>query len=352
MKEEEIIINENFKDLLNNLLKEGLIDEFESKGYKIIYFGEKSSSYFESLINNYPINENSIEEIQSHLDDTNDTRNYILYIKYKDIYIGGLSIFDFQSKEGFGLYKYPNNPDKSFYLGQWEENQKSGKGFLKIDNNHLYLGNFKNNQMHGDGLYYNKKNGNYFYGLFNNGMFEKGLYCNLLKDIFYIGRFKNNKKNDDFCCYFNHKKNKLFFGEVKNDLFIKGNIIFLSIKETEKEIDMKIEKLIYYGRNKKNDSRIINKKGTNETIEAITCNAIQLANYTINDLGEIIKLFDELEETFNESSYNNAIGRYNNYENEFSFEKDFIESYNFYLNKLNDNLDNLDIKEIKKTFIN
>ena len=63
---------------------------------------------------------------------------------------------DFQSKEGFGLYKYLKSPDNAFYLGQWSMNVKSGIGFLKIDKNHLYIGNFNNNMRNGHGIYFYK----------------------------------------------------------------------------------------------------------------------------------------------------------------------------------------------------
>ena len=188
LEDENILFDEKPQELLKLLMKDGSIDEFDKKGYKINYYGEnESTSYLESISKNFPIDERSISEIQSHLNNMEDTRNYILYIKYKNIYIGGLSIFDFQSKEGFGFYKYLNIKENAFYLGQWEENQKSGKGFLKIDNNHLYIGNFKNNQINGEGLYHNRKNNNYYFGSFNNGIFKKGLFFNLKKDIYYFG---------------------------------------------------------------------------------------------------------------------------------------------------------------------
>ena len=186
MIEEEIAFNDSPQEILNILLKDGSIDDSDKKGYKINYLGENNKSYFACLSNSLSKDVIDLEEIQSHLKNAEDTRNYILYIKYKDIYIGGLSILDFKSKEGFGFYKYLNNPEPRFYLGQWEENEKSGIGFLKFNNNHFYFGNFKNNQMNEYGLYYNKKDGNFFYGLFNNGKFNKGFYCSLIKDIYII----------------------------------------------------------------------------------------------------------------------------------------------------------------------
>ena len=350
VEEQKIIFDEKPQDLLKFLMEEGSIDEFDKKGYKINYFGEnESSSYLESISKNFPIDGNNINEIQSHLNNTQDTRNYILYIKYKDIYIGGLSIFDFQSKEGFGLYKYINSEENAFYLGQWELNQKSGKGFLKMDNNHLYIGNFKNNQRDGEGLYHNRSTNNFYFGSFNNGVFKKGLYCNLLKDIYYFGEFDNNRKNCKFCCYLNYKENRLFFGQIKNDLFIKGFIGYLKIIENENEISIEIEKIIYYNKNSKDDSKKIILINSNQEFEMAMYNVLQAVD-NIKNLFENMKLLDELEEIYNDKSYNNGIGRYNSYENDYSFENDFIENYDYYFNSINEILKVIDLKEIKNNF--
>ena len=350
LEEQNIIFDEKPQELLKLLIGEGSFDELEKKGYKINYYGEnKSSAYLESISKNFPIDENNINEIQSHLNNTKDTRNYILYIKFKDIYIGGLSIFDFQSKEGFGFYKYLNNQENAFYFGQWEENQKSGKGFLKMDNDHLYIGNFRNNQIDGDGLYHNRSTSNYYFGSFNNGVFKKGFFCNLIKDIYYFGEFDNNKKNDKFCCYFNYKKNRLFFGQIKNDLFIKGYIGYLKIIENESAINIEIEKIIYYNKNSKDDAKKIILIKSNEEFEMAMYNVLQTVDNLKNFL-EDMKLFEELEETYNEDSYNNGIGRYNSYENEYSFESEFIENYDYYFNGLNEILKIIDLKEIKNNF--
>ena len=186
MYDEDILINENRLDLLKLLFIDGVIDELNDKCYKINYFGEKNKDYLESLIQNYPIDESNIVNIQNILKNQEDERNYYIYIKYKNLYIGGLSIFDFQSREGFGLNKYLNKDDESFYIGQWEANEKNGIGFLKIDENHLYFGKFKENQINGEGLFFNKENGNYFFGLFNKGEIMKGLYINLKKAKMHI----------------------------------------------------------------------------------------------------------------------------------------------------------------------
>ena len=84
-----------------------------------------------------------------------------IIIKYKDIYIGGVSS-NFNLRQGFGLNKYENS--SSFYLGQWNNNMKEGNGFLKIDENILYVGSFHLNQFDGFGILYYKSNNTFFLG--------------------------------------------------------------------------------------------------------------------------------------------------------------------------------------------
>ena len=60
-----------------------------------------------------------------------------------------------------------------------------------------------------------------------------------------------------------------------------------------------------------------------------------------------MKLFDELEEIYNDSSYNTRIGRYNSYENSYSFENDFIENYNYYFENLSTFLNQMNLDDIK-----
>ena len=348
MLEEEIILDEKPQKLLEILNKDGLIDEIDKKGYKIVYLGE-NGAYLESVSKNFPINNEILKEVQSHLKNTEDTRNYTLFIKYKDIYIGDLSIFNFQFKEGFGLYKYLNNEEKAFYLGQWEKNQKSGLGFLKIDNNHFYFGYFKKNKIDGQGFYYNKENGNYYFGIFNQNVFKKGIYFNVKKDIYYIGEFQNNKKNDNFCYYFNYKKNTLFLGKIKNDLFIKGHLFFLRIKENENDFTIENIRIVYYDKNSKEDSKKIIFKNSNEIYEDVFKSIVQFT-HKIKNMTENMKLFGELEECYKDNSYNNALGRYNSYKNSYSFQNDLIDNYNDYSLNFNANLRELDKIKKKNNF--
>ena len=343
MLEDDILLNENPLDLLKTLFKDGIIDELNEGNYKINYFGEKSEKYLESLIKYYQINDNNIEKVKNILKNKEDERNYIIYIKYKDIYIGGLSIFDFKSREGFGLNKYLDNKESPFYIGEWKENQKNGIGFLKIDDNHLYFGNFKENQLNDNGLYLNKDSENFFYGLFNNGDFKQGLYINLNKDIYYFGKFNNGKKNDDFSVYINYKKNRIFIGQIQNDIFINGYVIILKIEETKNNIILKIRNIVYRDKDKYIPIKIKNNKNLEKFIYIVP--------KIVNQLKMIFENFEEslseLENIYNDNTYNNRIGRYNSTENSFSFKEEIFENYNQYSDMFNDILKEINIDYLK-----
>jgi len=339
-EEDEIDISDP-KNLLKILLKKDSIGEYHKNEFSIKYLGEKSSPYFNFLINNFPLKDNKIDEIKSFLNNKEDIRNYIVLIKYKDIYNGGLSILDFKSRIRFGLNIYLNNIESTFYFGQWKNNQKSGIGFIKTENS-LYIGNFLNNQISGYGLLYNKETGNYYYGQFSKGIFQKGFNCNFTKDIYYIGGFVNNKKYDKFCCYFNSKKNKLYLGNIKDDLFIKGHIINLKITEMEDKIIIKIESIYSYDRSNQIYLADIISIKNDKIFEEITYDLLQNLEILKQKIIEINKLFRELEEAFNEDSYNEQIE--NNY---FSLENEFIEAFNGCFGNLDEIQNKLNLNEIQ-----
>ena len=357
IKEEGIKLNKNPKDFFDILLKDGFIDNSDGNNFKINYFGEHSQSYFDSLSNNFPIEdneENKINELYSHLKDKDDTRNFTLYIKYKDIYIGGLSILDFKSREDFGLNKYLDKSEPSFYYGQWKNNRKSGIGFLKIDNSHFYIGNFSNNQLNGEGLYYNKNNNNYYFGDFKNGHFKKGIYWNLENDLYYIGEFVNNKKNDNFSCYLNEKKNTMFLGKIKNDIFIKGYIAYIKIieRDNSEALEFSIKNIYIYDKSKKDSSSEIHSVKIDDNLYEVIPEIYQSIDTLKAFTEEINGLFEEKETIYNDKVYNDKIGRYKSYNNKFSFENEFIEEYNNYFENLNQIKESLDMKEIQKKLKN
>lgn len=154
----------------------------------------------------------------------------LAFLRYKEIYIGGVSIDDITKRQCFGLNSYY---DEYFYYGEWNNNLKEGIGFLNIPGNKMYLGEFKNNQFDGFGILYYADKGNVFCGEFKNGKIDNGNYFNSEEGLFYQGKLDKNKKNDKLCSMFELGKGHIFIGEIFNDVYIKGYLIIGSIKELE-----------------------------------------------------------------------------------------------------------------------
>ena len=159
------------KELTLNLDKDISISYTESKDI------ETTTKIRNILINaetNKNINFSIIKNQKEENDNDNDIayENNIFAIKYKEIYIGGISP-NFQMREGFGLNKY--NDEDSFYLGKWSNNMKEGLGCLKIDTNNIYIGNFHQNQFDGEGiLNISSENKNIlFFGQMSNSEFNE-----------------------------------------------------------------------------------------------------------------------------------------------------------------------------------
>ena len=55
----------------------------------------------------------------------------------------------------------------------------------------------------------------------------------------------------------------------------------------------------------------------------------------------------ELENIYNDNTYNNRIGRYNSTENSFSFKEEIFENYNQYSDMFNDILKEINIDYLK-----
>lgn len=332
-------------------------------GITILYIGNKDNKYINQLyvlLKNNEISHNSNKKIyinfleQKEVQNENNTNNLFL-IKYKNDYIGGISI-NFNLREGFGLNKYINN--SSFYLGQWKDNMKEGTGFLKIDNETLYIGSFHLNQFDGFGILYYKFYNIIYLGEFDNGSFNKGIYCNIDKDIYYRGKFNKNKKNDSFCTLLEKNNKHLFIGEVEDDVFIKGYLGLFQINEIKRQNedgedefidDFSIDKIFYYDKtNEKNIIFIHNFEFENEFKNKIINNMrtiFEVDYRTGNKIKEIIDYFNYLEGLVDDKDHN-YLEKYNK-DNEQSLESYFISIYNMYFNLFLETQENLDINEIR-----
>ena len=167
-------------------------------------------------------------------------------------------------------------------------------------------------------------------------------------DTYYFGKFINSKKYDDFSVYVNYKMNRIFIGEIQNDIFIKGYIIFLKIEETNNSIIL-ITKNIFYKNDEKYDY-FSNKY--NKYFEKIISNVIRIINELKIALIKMKNKLSELENIYDDNIYNNRIGRYKSVENVFSFENELIKTYFEYSNVFNKIQKSLNIQDIKNKILN
>lgn len=332
--EQEFSFQQSQKELLINLHSKGQVNE--SKDITLKYFENNIQSTAE---------ENSAQNTLN----LDDIRNDLVFIKYKDIYIGGISLQDFHKREKFGLNKYNEN---CFYIGQWKNNMKHGIGFIKINSNQMYIGGFEFNQFNGFGLLYYKDTSTIFCGNFTKGRFEKGIYYNITDDIFYRGSIVNNKKNDHFCTFFDVSKGNMFIGEIIDDIFTKGYVGLCELKEekggegNEEEmeaegvegnseddvvVNFNVHKLFYFeGPGGRVTKFIHHQQFTGDFFNQMgeVMNTIFQADYNLRDQSEnILEYFKFLEEIQNKVEYTQYIEKYCPIDNNYSIEYEF--SYRF-----------------------
>ena len=298
---------------------------------------------FDSILN--PMDEN-VDESNNENDENN--QGNIFSIKYKDIYIGGISP-TFQMREGFGLNKY--NEDQTFYVGQWKNNMKEGMGFLKIEDNIFYIGNFHQNQFDGDGILYLKNKNTFYIGHMSNGSFDEGVYFNLDNDVYYRGKFINNIKNDDNCTMVEMKNRHIFIGKVENDIFEKGYLCQYDSEEIKNgdnvEMSFNIEKIFYYYKDQYNNNKFVN-QFENQFREVLKQNMQKIFEIEIKTkehIQSILDYFDYLK-TLAEDEDFNILMKYNE-KDENGLLYIFINNYNFYWSEYQAIIENFNINDIK-----
>ena len=148
-------------------------------------------------------------------------------------------------RDGYGLEIYSNG-DK--YFGQFNSDQRNENGVYyysaeKInDDNSIniqsecYLGQWKNNLKDKNGIYiwmdqpennyeYDNANFDAYVGQFEEEKYIRGTYLSKFKNEYYIyhGNFdKDGKKSDNNAYFFSSKSNKIFHGNVKQDILVSG----------------------------------------------------------------------------------------------------------------------------------
>lgn len=360
--EQEFIYQKKPCEIFNSLnIQKEEPTEIE-KDILMLYIGSKNNEFI-SQVNNIlkdndiSNNQNSINFIQEQAGENEENKkNNLFLVKYKNIYIGGISI-NLKMREGFGLNKYENS--SSFYLGQWKNNMKEGTGFLKIDDNKLYIGSFHHNQFEGFGIIYYKLNDTFYFGEFKNGAFSQGIYCNINKELYYRGKFHQNKKNDSFCTFLEKNNRHLFIGDVKDDVFVKGYLCLYQIIESTRQnedgedeyvADFNIDKIFYFDKTDENKINFINNfEFENEFRNKIHENMrkiFEVDYITGHKMKDIISYFNYLESLVDDEDHN-YLERYNE-DNDQSLEKFFMSNYNFYFSQFQEGQEQMDINEIRK----
>ena len=313
--EQELSSKINLKEIIRKLSHQK--NEITLDNNIIInYFGDRKN-----LKRKY----NSNEEIIS-------LKNSLLFINYKDIYIGGVNLLNMNFREKFGLNKYSQN---SFYLGQWKNNTKDGIGFLKVNEEIEYMGNFNKNQIDGYGMLFYKENSVLYIGNFFEGKFKEGICYNKNKETIYKGKIINGKKNDDFCNFIELEKGRIFIGKALDGIFIKGYLGICEDSINEKTSNdnniIELNEIVFFDKSDINDIKIIRHNSFDREfyykIKDFMSNVIQ-NNYNMKtQFDDLINYFQTFDSYVNDPDYIDYLTKYNQIDNEESLENYFLRDF-------------------------
>lgn len=227
-------MSKRIKESLENTI---ILDKTEINS-KILSSGEYSSDGI--YIKKYIIQKD--EEKENNKEIKEDSKKYISKINKEGTEYSGILNNQFQ-REGYGLEKYSNG---DIYFGQFESDLRNDKGIYYFnsekdeENNNIktecYMGQWKNNIKDEYGIYiwmeepennfeYENANFDAYIGKFEEEKYIRGSYITKLNDEFFIyhGNFnKEGKKNDNNAYFYSSKSNKVFHGEIKEDILING----------------------------------------------------------------------------------------------------------------------------------
>lgn len=335
IKEQQLKYEANLEEILKQISESGKYIE-QKENIELYYYAHKQDLNIKD------------NEVSSTKVIDKDKMNFLVG-KYKDNYIGCLSIKNPESREIFGLNKYIND---LFYIGQWNKNKKEGIGFLKIKENILYLGHFSNNQINGFGMLYYRDKGYFYYGTFIEGQMDKGLYYNKEKSLFYHGKFKDGKKNDDLGIYFDIQNKNIFFGEVKDDCFIRGYLSLCQINEEKKNdqivTNFSCDKIIYFDKaeptNVKYEYFLFFESDLSDLLQSIFISIFEV-DITLKEINDsYVAFLETLENIVYNDSYTDYVERYNP-EDDFNIENTFIKNYKVYYERFISCQKKIDIKK-------
>lgn len=168
---------------------------------------------------------------------------YIKLKKNNNLYEGFSSALF--NRLGIGLNHYANN---DIYIGHWLDNVREGRGFYKyfFENKfEYYYGNFKADSKFNRGVYYwfkeNPMDSDFEHSKFDlmigciqDDSFQYGVYINKNEDeVYYYFGFMNKfgQKDDNGGIYYDHLKNRVFYGHIEEDKINLGYLVNLKIHE-------------------------------------------------------------------------------------------------------------------------
>lgn len=339
--EQDFNYTEKVDDILKEIYEKDSVYEDPESNIVIKYFGNKSQIPLKD-----PQKKWEDQEEQNNLLDPGDPKNYLVFMKYDNIYIGAISTDDLKTRDHFGLNIYSQD---CFYVGHWKDNMKEGIGFLKINNDKMYVGNFSKNQLDGFGMFLDKGNKIFFFGNFNNGAYEDGIYYDYLNECVYRGKVINGKKNDNLCSYYDGKNKTLFIGEIIDDEFNKGYVSFFDLTpdkiinandEEEEILRFNTKEIYYYDGLFDNHKLFFSSKDFRdefyEKLKEIIYN-IFIANDDLKKLNEsFLDYFYYLERITNNDKFTENPEKYNSFDenNEDYVENNFNSNYSNYFQRL------------------
>ena len=88
------------------------------------------------------------------------------------------------------------------YEGDFVNDKREGNGKFIWKTGQYYIGQWKNNRKHGKGADYNKKGNLVYEGDYVNGKLDGNGRLMLKNGQYYIGQFKNGKRNGKGIIYY------------------------------------------------------------------------------------------------------------------------------------------------------
>ena len=246
-----------------------------------------------------------------------DTETYLVEISKANIKFNGV-LNQFFERDGYGIHHFENGDkyfgffkeDKRNFNGIyfWPKEEKDGR--IKSE---MYYGFWKDNCINTNGIYIwldepiSDKNFDNAYleayvGKFEDGTYSKGTYLQKTEDDYFLyhGQFtKNGLKNDENGFFYSSNLDRVFHGEIINDVFVKGYIVVFD-SETGN-----IENIVFANFDKDlNVSNITLDKDleqNNKEKEGKLCSRFRDVILGIDYFGELYKKINDVEQFIEEN---------------------------------------------------